>query len=86
MGCLFNLLGSISLKEQNNKSLFDYNHVWVRSIFMNNKAKYFLLSIVFILVFLVLEFTDIYGDPKWFKIYTIIVFFSFFIGGLSIKR
>jgi hypothetical protein len=53
---------------------------------MNNKAKYLLLSIVFILVFLVLEFTDIYGDPKWFKIYTVIVFFSFFLGGLSIKR
>lgn len=53
---------------------------------MNKKNNYLLLSCIFLLVFLVLEFTDIYGNPQWFKFYTIILFSTFLISGLSIKK
>ena len=53
---------------------------------MNKKTNYLILSCIFLIAFLVLEFTDIYGDPQWFKFYTLILFFTFLISGLRVKR
>ncbi len=53
---------------------------------MTSKNNYFLLSGLFFLVFLVLEFTDIYGDSGWFKAFVLILFSTFLISGLANKK
>jgi hypothetical protein len=53
---------------------------------MSRKRNYFLLSGLFFLVFLVLEFTDIYGDSGWFKAFVLILFITFLISGIAIKK
>lgn len=53
---------------------------------MNKKNNYLLLSGVFLMAFLVIAFTDIYGDPKWFKFYLLIISATFLISGLAIKQ
>jgi hypothetical protein len=52
---------------------------------MTRKKNYFLLSGLFFLVFLVLEFTDIYGDSGWFKAFVLILFVTFLISGIAIE-
>lgn len=53
---------------------------------MNKKNNYFFLSGLFLVVFLVLEFTDIYGNSGWFKFFVVILSVTFLISGLSMKR
>ena len=53
---------------------------------MNKRSTYLFLSGFFLVVFLVVEFTDIYGDPGWFKFFLLILIATFFISGISIKR
>jgi hypothetical protein len=50
------------------------------------KTNYFFLSGLFLTAFLVIEFTDIYGDPGWFKFFLVIVSLTFLITGISKKR
>jgi hypothetical protein len=53
---------------------------------MNKKNTYFFLSGLFLVVFLVLEFTDIYGDSGWFKFFVLILSATFLFSGFSKKR
>ncbi len=53
---------------------------------MKNSQNYFLLSALFLIAFLVVQFTDIYGDSKWFKVFALIVSVSFLVGGITQKR
>jgi len=53
---------------------------------MNKNNNYFLLSGLFFLAFLVMEFTDIYGDSGWFKAFLLILFTTFLISGIAIKK
>lgn len=50
---------------------------------MNKKSNYLFLSGLFLLVFLVLEFTDIYGNSGWFKTFVLILSATFLISGLT---
>jgi hypothetical protein len=50
---------------------------------MNTKSKYFLFASLFLIVFLVVQFTDMYGTSKWFKAFLLILFFSFIVSGIS---
>lgn len=45
--------------------------------------KYLSLSVVFLMGYLVIEFTDIYGNPGWFKFYLVIIGVTFLISGIS---
>ena len=40
---------------------------------------------LFLVVYLVVEFTDIYGNPGWFKAFLLILTVTFLIIGLSIR-
>ncbi len=53
---------------------------------MNKQPNYFLLAGLFFTVYLVMEFTDIYGDSGWFKAFLIILFVTFFITGIANKQ
>lgn len=53
---------------------------------MNKSTNYFFLSGLFLVVYLVIEFTDIYGDPGWFKAFLIILTVTFLILGYSTRR
>lgn len=50
-----------------------------------NKKFYFYLAVLFFAVFLLVEFTSIFGSPGWFKIYLLISCAGFLAGGLSSK-
>ncbi len=50
---------------------------------MNTKSKYFLFASLFLIVFLVVQFTDMYGNSKWFKAFLLILSFSFIVSGIS---
>ena len=50
---------------------------------MNKGTNYFFLSGLFLVVYLVVEFTDIYGSPGWFKAFVLILTVTFLIIGLS---
>jgi len=53
---------------------------------MTKKNNYLFLSGFFFCVFLVVEFTDIYGDSGWFKTFLIILFTTFLISGIASKE
>lgn len=53
---------------------------------MNKKTNYFFLSGLFFAGFLVIQFTDIYGDPGWFKAFLIFASVGFLMGGISAKQ
>lgn len=53
---------------------------------MNKKTNYFILSGLFFVVFLVVEFTDIYGDSGWFKAFVLILATTFLISGFANKK
>ncbi len=50
---------------------------------MNKQTNYFFLAGLFFVVFLVMEFTTIYGDSGWFKAFLIILFVTFLITGIA---
>lgn len=47
---------------------------------------YFILAGLFFVSFLVIQFTDIYGDPVWFKAILIISGITFLLSGISMKK
>jgi hypothetical protein len=53
---------------------------------MNKQTNYFFLSGLFFVVFLVVQFTDIYGDSGWFRAFLIILSTTFLISGMAIKK
>lgn len=44
------------------------------------------LSAFFFVVYLIVEFTEIYGDSTWFKAFLLILGATFLISGISRKR
>lgn len=53
---------------------------------MKKAKEHFLLGAFFLLAFLAVQFTDIYGDSGWFKFFSLICAASFLLSGLSIWR
>lgn len=53
---------------------------------MNKKYNYLFLSALFFVVFLVIEFTEIYGDSGWFKAFLIILAVTFLITGIANRK
>ncbi|WP_188598829.1 hypothetical protein [Polaribacter pacificus] len=53
---------------------------------MKKSNNYLLLSALFILGFLVIQYTDIYGDAVWFKWFLIIAGASFLIGSVTERK
>ncbi len=53
---------------------------------MNKRNNYFFLLGLFFVVFLVVEFTDTYGDSGWFKTFLLILPAAFLIGGWTKKE
>jgi uncharacterized membrane protein len=50
---------------------------------MNKQTNYFFLAGLFFVVYLIMEFTEIYGDSGWFKAYLIILSVTFLITGIA---
>lgn len=53
---------------------------------MNKQTNYFFLAGLFLVVFLVMEFTEIYGDSGWFKAILIILSVTFLITGMAYRK
>lgn len=53
---------------------------------MNKQTNYYFLAGLFFVVFLVIEFTGIYGDPGWFKAFLIILSVTFLITGIANRK
>ncbi len=53
---------------------------------MGKLNNYFFLSGVFFVVFLVFEFTTIYGDSGWAKKYLLVLSVVFLVTGISNRR
>mgnify|MGYP000285958465 CR=1 FL=1 len=53
---------------------------------MDKQPNYFFLSGLFFIGFIVIQFTDIYGDSSWFKVFLLIAFVSFLVGGFLKKK
>lgn len=52
---------------------------------MNTKSNYFLLAGLILIFFLVVQYTDIYGNSTWFKAFLLILVISLIGGGISHK-
>ncbi len=52
---------------------------------MKTADKHVFLSALFLAVYVIIEFTEIFGDPTWFKFFLIIAFVTFLISGVSQK-
>jgi len=50
---------------------------------MKQHTNYFFLAGLFFVVFLVVEFTEIYGDSGWFKAFLMILSVAFLISGIA---
>ncbi len=53
---------------------------------MKNAQSYFVLSGIFFLALLVVEFTSMYGNPGWFKVFALICSVSFLVTGIKLRR
>jgi len=53
---------------------------------MNKQINYYFLAGLFFVVFLVIEFTEIYGDSGWFKAFLIILSVTFLISGIANRK
>jgi hypothetical protein len=53
---------------------------------MSKQNNYLFLAGVFFVVFLVLEFTSIYGDSGWFTKYVLVLSVVFLITGIANRR
>lgn len=53
---------------------------------MNKQTNYFFLAGLFFVVFLVIEFTEIYGNPSLFKAILIILSVTFLITGIANRK
>jgi len=50
---------------------------------MNKQTNYFFLSGFFFVLLIIMEFTDIYEPPIWFKVFLIILCVAFLISGIA---
>jgi len=50
---------------------------------MNKQTNYFFLAGLFCVAYLIIEFTEIYGDSGWFKAFLIILSVTFLITGIA---
>lgn len=55
-------------------------------IVMNKQTNYIFLAGFFFVFFLVIEFTEIYGDSGWFKAFLIILSVTFLISGIANRK
>ncbi|MCD6660098.1 MAG: hypothetical protein LT105_08055 [Lentimicrobium sp.] len=53
---------------------------------MSKKTNYFFLSGFFLVAFLVVQFTGIYGNPGWFKAFLLILSATFLISGFADRK
>jgi hypothetical protein len=53
---------------------------------MSKPTNYFFLSGLFFVVWLVVEFTDIYGDSGWFKAFLLILSTTYLISGVAGRK
>jgi hypothetical protein len=53
---------------------------------MNKQTNYYFLAGLFFVVFLVMEFTEIYGDSDWFKAFLIILSVTFLLIGIANRK
>jgi len=53
---------------------------------MNKQTNYYFLAGLFFVVFLVMEFTEIYGDSGWFKAFLIILSVTFLLSGIANRK
>lgn len=53
---------------------------------MKKSTNYIFLAGLSLVFYLVLEFTDIYGNSGWFKFFLVLLGATFLISGISIKR
>jgi hypothetical protein len=53
---------------------------------MNKQTNYIFLAGLFFVVFLAIEFAEIYGDPSWFKAFLIILSVTFLITGIVNRK
>jgi len=53
---------------------------------MNKQTNYFFLAGLFFVVYLIMEFTNIYGDSGWFKAFLIILSVTFLITGIAYRN
>jgi len=53
---------------------------------MNKQTNYFFLSGLLFVVFLVMEFTEIYGNSGWFKAFLLILSVTFLISGIANRK
>ncbi len=53
---------------------------------MKNSQTYLILSGLFFIAFLAVQFTSIYGDSTWFKVFALIVSASFLYIGINKNR
>lgn len=53
---------------------------------MKKSNNYLLLSALFFFGFLVVKYTDTFGNSSWFKLFLIILCITFLISGISQKK
>ena len=53
---------------------------------MSKETNYFFLSGLFFVVWLVVEFTDIYGDSGWFKAFLLILSATYLMSGVAGRK
>ena len=53
---------------------------------MNKQTNYYFLAGLFFTVFLIMEFTEIYGNSGWFKAFLIILSVTFLISGIANRK
>ncbi len=52
---------------------------------MSEQTNYYFLSVFFFVMFLLMEATDIYEPPPWFKAFLLILCTAFLVSGLNKK-
>ena len=66
---------------------FVANHIHLTKLFtMKGAPNYFLLSALFFTVFLLVQFTDIYGNSTWFKFFVILLSVTFLVSGIQQRK
>ena len=53
---------------------------------MKKSTNYLFLAGLFLVAYLVVEFTDIYGNSAWIKFFLVLLGVTFLISGISIRR
>lgn len=53
---------------------------------MVKQANYFFLSGLFFVVFLIIQYTEMYVTPIWFKAFLLILMVTFLISGFAVRQ